>query len=76
MFLGLPDPDPDPLLISTDPDLDPGTDPSIDKQKSNKNLDYFVTFLLFFYENCCKFVFKINAKKTLKIFFCWHLVSR
>jgi hypothetical protein len=35
MFLGLPDPDPDPLVRCMDPDLDlaPARDPSIVKQK-------------------------------------------
>jgi|688.fasta_scaffold196355_1 hypothetical protein len=33
MFLGLPDPDSDPLVRDTDPDLDPDPDPSIIKQK-------------------------------------------
>jgi hypothetical protein len=35
MFLGLPDPNPDPLVRDTDPNptLDPDTDPSIIKQK-------------------------------------------
>jgi hypothetical protein len=33
MFLGLPDPEPDPLLRGTDPDLDPAPNTSIIKQK-------------------------------------------
>ncbi len=40
MFLGLPDPDADPLGRDMDPDpytaLDPGPDPSISKKNSNK----------------------------------------
>jgi hypothetical protein len=39
MFLGLPDPHPDPLVTSTDPD--PALDLSIIKQNSKKNLDFF-----------------------------------
>ncbi len=43
MFLGLLDPDPDPLVK----DEDPEPDPSIVKQKCKKNLDFycFVTSL-------------------------------
>jgi hypothetical protein len=43
MSLGLPDPHPDPLVISTDP----APDPCIIKQNSKKNLDFycFVTSL-------------------------------
>jgi hypothetical protein len=37
MFLGLPDPHPDRLVTSTDP----APDPSIIKQNSKKNLDFF-----------------------------------
>jgi hypothetical protein len=33
MFLGLMDPNPDPLVRGMDPDLDPAPDPSIIKQK-------------------------------------------
>jgi hypothetical protein len=40
MFLGFPDPHPDPLITSTDPAPDPAPDPSIIKQKSKKNLDF------------------------------------
>jgi hypothetical protein len=49
MFLGLPDPHPDPIVTSTDP----APDPSIIKQNSKKNLDFycFVTSLwLFIFE--------------------------
>jgi hypothetical protein len=46
MFLGLTDPDPDPLVRDTDPNADP----SIIKQNSKKNIDIycFVTSLLLF----------------------------
>jgi hypothetical protein len=39
MFLGLLDPDPDPPVRGMDPDLapDPDLDPSITKQKKQKN---------------------------------------
>jgi hypothetical protein len=37
MFLGLLDPDPDPLVRGMDPD----PDPTIIKQKSKKNLDFY-----------------------------------
>jgi hypothetical protein len=45
MFLGLPDPNPDPSVRDTD------TDPSIIQQKSKKNIDSycFVTSFLTFY---------------------------
>jgi len=38
MFLGLPDLHPDPLVRDMDPAQDPEPDPSIIKQKSNKNI--------------------------------------
>jgi hypothetical protein len=65
MFLGLLDPHPDP-------------DPSINKQKMKKNLDFycFVTsFWLFIFEEWCKCTFKRNKHKNLvnKNLFCWHL---
>jgi hypothetical protein len=43
MFLGLLDPDPDPSVRGMDPDSDPAPDldPSITKQKSEKNLDSY-----------------------------------
>jgi hypothetical protein len=43
MFLGLPDPHPDPLVTSTDLALDPVTapDPPIMKQNSKKNHDFY-----------------------------------
>ncbi len=53
MFLGLQDPDPDPLVRGMDPDpdpaLDPDPDPSIIMQNSKKSLDsyYFVTLFEF-----------------------------
>ncbi len=45
MFLGILDPDPDPLVRGMDPDLDPDLDPSNIKKKSKKTLDFscFVT---------------------------------
>jgi hypothetical protein len=54
MFLGLLDPDPDPLVRSMDPD------PSIIKKNSKKNLDFycFVAFLTFISETGCKCTFK------------------
>jgi hypothetical protein len=43
MFLGLVDPNPNPLFICMDPD----PDPSINKQKNEENLDfYLITFYL------------------------------
>ncbi len=52
MFLGLLDPDPDPLVRGMDPD------PSISpKQNSKKNLDsycYVTSFWLFIFEKLCK----------------------
>ncbi len=39
MFLGLPDPDPDPLVRCMDPDWDP--DPYIINKKGKKNLDSY-----------------------------------
>jgi hypothetical protein len=52
IFLGLPDPHPDPLVTSTDLALDPATapDPSFIKQNSKKILiptfcDFFIIFL-------------------------------
>jgi hypothetical protein len=51
MFLGLLDPDPDPLVRCMDPDPDPAPDldPSIICKNSKKNLDsnYFVTLFDF-----------------------------
>ncbi len=45
MFLGLLDPDPDPLIRGVDLDPasapDPDPDPSIIKQNSKKNLDFY-----------------------------------
>jgi hypothetical protein len=74
MFLGLLDPDPDPLVRGTDPD------PSIIKQNSKKNLDsyYFVTVLLFdflYLKNDNDVPSKNNKQKNLfnKISFFWPL---
>jgi hypothetical protein len=50
-FLGLPDPHPDPLITSTDPD------PSIIKQNSKKNRDFYcyvTSLLLFIFEEWWK----------------------
>ncbi len=49
MFLGLPDPHPDSIVVSTDPAPDPAPDPSIIKKIVKKPLfllfsDFFVTF--------------------------------
>ncbi len=47
MFLGLPDPDPDPIVRGMDPD------PSIIKQNGTKNLDsygFVTSFGLFIFE--------------------------
>jgi hypothetical protein len=52
MFLGLPDPDPDPLVRDVDPDQDPSII-LLSSKNSKKNLDSycFVTFLgLFIFE--------------------------
>jgi hypothetical protein len=45
VFLGLLDPDPDPLVRGMDPDPDPDLDPSNNGKNSKKNLDFscFVT---------------------------------
>ncbi len=51
MFLGLQDPDPDPLVRGMDPDpdpaLDPDPDPSIIMQNSKKKLDSYYFVILF-----------------------------
>ncbi len=67
MFLGLPDPDPSFILSAS------GSDPSINKQRSKKTLDfyYFVTsFWLFIYENWCKMYLQKVINNKL-----YHLVS-
>jgi hypothetical protein len=51
MFLGLLDPDPDPLVRGRDPDPDPlvrGMDPDLSSfsKNSKKNLDFYLTFYL------------------------------
>ena len=70
MFLGLQDPDPDPLVKGMDPDpdpaLDPDPDPSIIMQNSKKKLDsyYFVTLFEFFsLKNDVNVPSKSNEKK-------------
>ncbi len=55
MFFGLPDPDPDLLVSGMDPDpgmdqdpaLDPAPDPSITVQNNKKNLDSYYLVTLF-----------------------------
>jgi hypothetical protein len=49
VFLGLPDPDPDPLVRAMDPDRDPAVDPdpSIIMQNSKKNFDSYYLVTLF-----------------------------
>jgi hypothetical protein len=37
IFLGLPDPHPDPLVGGTDPDLDPDSDPARDPSTIKQN---------------------------------------
>ena len=77
MFLGLLDPDPDPLVRGMDPDpdpaLDPDPDPSIVMKNSNKNLDskYFVTLFDFLsLKNNVNIPSKINEHRScLKIIF-------
>jgi hypothetical protein len=53
MFLGLPDPHPNPEFICMDPVPAPGPDPSMDKQNIKKNLDFFcfVAYLWLFFED-------------------------
>jgi hypothetical protein len=63
MFLGLPDPDP--LVRSMDPD------PSIIKQKSKKNLEFycFVTsFGHFIFEKLCKCTVPSKSNKQKNFF--------
>jgi hypothetical protein len=72
MFLGLPDPDPDPLVRGMDPDLLSSC------KNSKKNLDsfYFVTLFDFlFLKNDVNVPSKSNKQKKLclKLVFCWHL---
>jgi hypothetical protein len=75
MFLGLLDPDPDPLVRGMDPDpaLDPDPDPSIiSTQKSKKNLYfyYFVTLFDFlFLKNDENVPSKNNMQKNFFILF-------
>jgi hypothetical protein len=66
MFLGLPDPDPDPLVRGMDSAPDP--DPSIIMQNSKKNLDsnYFVTLFDFLsLKNYVNVPSKSNKQKKL-----------
>jgi hypothetical protein len=66
MFLGLQDPDPDPLVRGMDPD--PAPNPSIIMQNSKKNLDsyYFVTLFDFLsLKNDVNVPSKSNKQKKL-----------
>ncbi len=70
MFLGLLDPDPDPLVRDMDPDPDPALDPdpSIIMQKQQRNLDsyYFVTpFDFLSLKNDVNVASKSNKQKKL-----------
>jgi hypothetical protein len=78
MFLGLPDPHPDPLVRGLDPD--PALDPDLlsSCKNSKKSLDsyYFVTLFDFLsLKNDVNVALKSNKQKKLckKISFCWHL---
>ncbi len=48
MYLGLPDPHPDPLVTSTDP----APDPSIIMKDSKKNLEFYCSLTLWFFYQC------------------------
>jgi hypothetical protein len=66
MFLGLLDPDPDPLVRGMDPD--PSPDPSIIMKNSKKNLDsyYFMTLFDFLsLKNDVNVAPKSNKQKKL-----------
>ncbi len=71
MFLGLLDPDPDPLVTGMDPDpdpaLDPDPDPSISCKNSKKTLDsyYFVTLDFLSLKNGVNVASKSNNQKIL-----------
>jgi hypothetical protein len=80
MFLGLPDPDPDPLVRGMDPDPDPFI--IVQKYKnSKKNLDsYYVVTLFDFLSlkndvNVASKSNKVISRKNgvKKCFFGWHL---
>jgi hypothetical protein len=67
MFLGLLDPDPDPLVRGMDPAPAPDLDPSITKQKSKKNLNpscFVTSFWLFIFENDVHVPSKVISQKT------------
>jgi hypothetical protein len=71
MFLGLLDPDPDPLLRG----MDPHSDPSIINQNSKKNLDSycFMTSL----KNDVNVPSKSKKQKNVfLLFFSWRLESQ
>jgi hypothetical protein len=70
MFLGLSDPDPDPLVRGIDPDLDPALDPdpSTIMQNSKKNLHSYHFVILFDFLSLKKDVIvaaKSNKQKKL-----------
>jgi hypothetical protein len=73
MFLGLLDLDPDPLVSG----MDPYPDPSIMKQKKEKNLDsyFYVTFFKNVnvnYINIVMYLQKVISRKTFfKLAFYW-----
>jgi hypothetical protein len=68
MFLGLLDPDPDPLVKGTDPD------PSIIKQKLYKNLYSYCFVTSFDFLRLKNDLQKVLSRKTFfKLVFCWRL---
>ncbi len=78
MFLGLPDPYPDPLVRGVDPDPDPSIILLSSSKNSKKNLDsycFVTTFGLFIFENCANVPSKSNKQKNFffKLVFCWRL---
>jgi hypothetical protein len=62
MFLGLPDPDLDLLVLGTDMDLAPN--PSIIKQGKPSSYCFVSSLLLFIFENDVNLALKINKQKT------------
>jgi hypothetical protein len=69
MFLGLLDPDPDPLVrgMDSDPVL------LLTSKNSKKYLDsycFVTTVPVFIFENY------VNAPSKCKLFFCWHLMTK
>jgi hypothetical protein len=69
MFLGLLDPDPDPLVRGMDPDSDPALDPDpsiIINRKKNLDSYYFVTLFDFLsLKNDVNVASKSNEQKKL-----------